>query len=632
MSDKTEQNKLPWIRLASAYYRSEFGEHPKLANADLYTFNPILDELIEEHLIDYDLPITPCMDGHNVMSTNGVPSILGTNVKVPLSPNFVRDLAGRVIYTGYGPEVKRSTEWDNNRHVTFPKHCRIVTTDIEGSEYIENIFLTRFRTLDSSLMYEEEFHQKLYCYPAENHYPYKLRLDTFYQDGWRLPQTNMLYARKSADQSKAKAVGQKFIEEWDKASQTESYREFIEKRGGESWLEKLFQTGCSVIPTHEAYNSFYVVNEDYEIIRRRSGVAVQDLHKVLDEKASEEPKGTILEVIKPGFVTATHIEPAHVVVSDGKRYEANKRAFPLPLHPDLRLPHQRTQAVWGATWLPTHPAHFDAPAIWGWDMATGHFLQMTGPLWDPLHYYYESTPLVVKGFKNHDKASKHIAFVPEGMKERFYPVSSIRGFDMMSYNTYKMRLEKNIHPRSGLLRVNDPNPSSTLGYHPLPYTYEFELSHLWSPELMPANRTPMKPNNLSVMPVIQSRLTPEYYIYNSVDTNEEQKLEQPGMVTEIKESPLDNYPQLARYLMDYTPQLANNLGIVLYNIPQNLVQSTSALYIGDNLDEVIEATGIAFYKAVKNFREQSLTELNKTIENYNGNITGFVQKHWKCEK
>ena len=84
--------------------------------------------------------------------------------------------------------------------------------------------------------------------------------------------------------------------------------------------------------------------------------------------------------------------------------------------------------------------------------------------------------------------------------------------------------------------------------------------------------------------------------------------------------------------MDYTPQLANNLGIVLYNIPQNLVQSTSALYIGDSLDEVIEATGIAFYKAVKNFREQSLTELNKTIENYNGNITGFVQKHWKCEK
>lgn len=139
MSDKTEQNKLPWIRLASAYYRSEFGEHPKLASADLYTFNPILDELIEEHLIDYDLPITPCMDGHNVMSTNGVPSILGTNVKVPLSPNFVRDLAGRVIYTGYGPEVKRSSEWDNNRHVTFPKHCRIVTTDIEGSEYIENI-------------------------------------------------------------------------------------------------------------------------------------------------------------------------------------------------------------------------------------------------------------------------------------------------------------------------------------------------------------------------------------------------------------------------------------------------------------------------------------------------------------
>lgn len=625
----SEQEKTPWIRLVSAYYRSENGEHPKLASDELFTFDPVLDELMEEHLIDYDLPLIPCIDGHNIMTTNSVPSILGTNVKVPISPNFVRDLAGRVIYIGYGPDIKKTDQWKNNRHVTFPKNCRIVTTNIEGSEYIENIFLTRFRTLDVSVLYENEDHQRYFSYKNENHYPYKLRLDTFYQDGWRLPQTNMLYARKSVDQTKAKAVGLKFIEEWNNAKDLESYQGFLESRGGDAWLEKLFQAGCTVIPTHEAFNSYYIVKSDYTIDKRRSGIAVQDLHHILDEKASTEPKGTILEVLQPGFITDTHIHPAHVIVSDGKRYDASKRAYPNPEYPDLKLPHQRTQSVWGETWLPTHPSHFDAPALWGWDMATGHFLQMKGPLWDPLHYYYESTPLVIRAFKNHSPESKHIAHVPEEMKERFYPISAIQGFDMTSYSILKMRTEKDVHPKSAILRVNDPKPSSDIGYHPLPYNYEFELNHLWFPELMPNKRTPLQPQNLPLAKIITTNLTPDYYSYNTVDGNEEGRLKYFDLVSDIEQDNFANYPHLRKYLSEYQPDIALTYGGVILNVPQTLIESVSALYTGDKLDEVIEVTGLPFYKAVQEFRKSSLQNLNKTIENYNGNLVDFIKKFWQ---
>ncbi len=632
MSDNTRTNnkRAPWVRMASAYYRSENGENPKLADANLYTFDPILDELIEEHLIDYDLPITPCIDGHNVMTTTSTPSFLNTNVKVPLSPNFVRDLAGRIIYIGYGPEIKKTDQWDNNRHVTFPKNCRVVTNDIDGSEYIENIFLTRFRTLDVSIFYEDDAHQKLFCYKNENHYPYKLRLDTFYQDGWRLPQTNMLYARKSVEQSKANTIGQKFIDEWENSKDILSYPEFLEKNGGDEWLNKLFQAGCTIIPTHEAYNSYYIVNSEYEIEKRGSGVAVQGLHQILDEKASSEPKGTIIEVIRPGYITSTHIEPAQVIVSDGMRYDASKKAYPLPMHPDLRLPHQRTQCVWGATWLPTHPAHFDAPAIWGWDMATGHFLQMTGPLWDPLHYYYESTPLVIRAFKDPSPTSKHIAKVPEDMKDRFYPATSIKGFDMISYNTLKMRLEKDIHPKSAIVRVNDADISSSFGYHPLPYNYEYELNHIWFPELMPSNRTPLMPQNIKTVPVIESYLTPDYYLANTPDENEEERLIKYNLLSNTSSPLLKKYPQLNRYLSEFDADKAKEAGLIILNIPSSLIEDVSTLYASDDIDNIIKATEMPFYRAVKEMRIKSLKELNKHIEDYNSDIQKFLYNYWKA--
>ncbi|MFT7432773.1 MAG: hypothetical protein ACI9TY_000394 [Alphaproteobacteria bacterium] len=629
VTNEVEKKPAPWVRLASAYYQNDLGEHPKNATGDLYSLDPVLDELIEEHLIDYALPIIPCIDGHNVMTTNGIADILENNIKVPLSPNFVRDLAGRIIYIGYGPEVKKGEHWTNNRHVTFPNNCRIVTTDIEGSEYIENIFFTRFRSLDTSMRYESDAHLQLFSYEAENLYPYKLRVDTFYQDGWRLPQTALLYARKSVDKTHAKNIGLKFLEEWGKVSSTTFYAEFLEMNGGAEWVEKLFQSGCTVIPTTDAYNSFYVVDDEYGIKKRRSGRAVEGLHDIVSAKASEEPKDTILEVIAPGFTTSNFIYPAQVIVSDGKRYESNMKAFPIPVHPDLRLPHQRTQSVWGATWLPTHPSHFEEPSIWVWDMATGHFMQKKGPLWDPLHYYYDSVPLIIKAFKYHEPISRQISYVPQYMKERFFPATAIKGFDMMSYGIKKMRKEKNILPLSGLLRVKDTKFSSNVGYHPLPLAFEYELSNLWFPELLPQGRTRAKPAKIVLAPVISCNTNINDYQNNAGDVNEFDRLKLPGLLKESSGDPLTDYPQLHRYLSEFNTGLANTYGRIILNMPEETVKGIHSLYDRDSLDEIIEATEMPFYKAVKGFSLKSLENLNKTIEKYNSDLTSFTHKHWK---
>tara|TARA_R110000868_G_scaffold218576_1_gene469036 strand:- start:183468 stop:185405 length:1938 start_codon:yes stop_codon:yes gene_type:complete len=629
-NEQPEVMPAPWVRMASAYYQLDKGEHPALASDELFSLDPVLDELIEDHLFEYSLPIIPCIDGHNVMTTDGISSILDTNVKVPLSPNFVRDLAGRIIYIGYGPEQKKGSQWVNNRHVTFPKNCRVVTTDIEGSEYIENILLTRFRTLDTSTSYENPDHLSLFSYTGENLYPYKLRIDSFYQDGWRLPQTNLLYARKSVDAAKAKNIGMKFIEAWDTEKENCLYQEFLINNGGNEWLEKLFKSGCTIIPTTEAYNSYYTVGKNYQTGQRRNGRAVEGLHDVISTKSSSEPKGTILEVIQPGFITSQFIYAAQVIVSDGKRYEAEMKAFPLPSHPDIRLPHQRTQAVWGATWIPTHPSHFEEPAIWGWDMATGHFLQSTGPLWDPLHYYYESTPLIIKAFKDHSKAGKNIAYVPSEMKERFYPASAIKGFDMVSYSIKKMRHDKNIQPQSALLRVNDNKPSSDIGYHPLPLEFEYELGHRWLPELMPAGRTRSKPSHIALSPVITCNILPEDYHNNASDMNEYDRLNIPGVLRTPTYDPLQNYPQLHRYLSDYNPRLAQAYGRLILTLPESTFKSISELYLRPSIEDVIKATEMPFYTAVKEFNSASLNSINKTIEEYNSDLTSFLQKNWKC--
>ena len=141
----------------------------------------------------------------------------------------------------------------------------------------------------------------------------------------------------------------------------------------------------------------------------------------------------------------------------------------------------------------------------------------------------------------------------------------------------------------------------------------------------------MMPTNITLAPVIQTKLTPEYYTYNAVDMNEESRLLNYGLTADIQSEPTENYPHLQRFTSEFSAQIANRYGGITLNVPETFIENTSNLYISDDIDEAIKATEMPFYSAVKEFRSASLKNLNKTIENFNGNLLSFIHKFWKGE-
>ena len=169
-------------------------------------------EFTEMLRVSPQLQIAPVgtVDGHNTVQDSTIMDSIRVDQAVPVSPLFVRDLCGRTVYIGYGPEVKGNGEWADYKAaagvegkvdeksfnplvplVTFPRFCRDLE-GMEGEELIENVFLTKFRCLEMSMGYnalpsgagEDDFLAASYA--GANLYPYKLRLDTFYTDGWKL--------------------------------------------------------------------------------------------------------------------------------------------------------------------------------------------------------------------------------------------------------------------------------------------------------------------------------------------------------------------------------------------------------------------------------------------------------------
>lgn len=521
-------------------------------------------------------------DGHNLMRDSTFMDSMRLDKLVPLSPLFVKDLAGRIIYTGYGPERKGNVEWlayavdmdkvakeDLNPFVplvTFPRFCRDASV-MEGEDLLEEVFLTKFRCLEMSMGFNgqisgagEDDPLVSASYLGANLYPYKLRLDTFYIDGFKLPQTQMVYARGMQDgvsPVQARKLGLKFLQQWAERAPGTDYETWLEQAGGEDKLDDLYQSGCSVIPTFEACNGYHVVGRNFELEDYWSGRAVMGLHDVVDARADKSPAGTIVEVVEPGFVTADFVKPAQVIVSDGSGYVSPNASDPDPLVPNLNLPHPRTLDNWRATWLPTHPMHFEAPALWGWDITTGRFMQMAGPLWDPLHYYYASVDPVLAAFEATPLGDGRTGLVPvpPEMNGRFFPVIPMTGFDTFSNPEYLRRLEKKVLPQSCIKRVATGAYSAGLGYHPLPAEFEFELDPFWFPELHPLNRDagPVPEDvDARIAPVINPQITvttftptvevPAYATWFTDETR---------LMTPVPD-PLANYPQLTRYLLPDT--------------------------------------------------------------------------------
>lgn len=478
------------------------GYHPSLAG-----MLPSLSALplfpLPEHqtaLSGLELPIMSVTHGHHVVQdaaylATAIPAggVAEAVDEYPFAPVFVRDLCGRTIHTGLTPTPAAPSI------PIFPSGCRHLPDDNPAAAYIENALFLTWRRIEcapprpdgATLAGQPELTlQALVASPGQ--YAYKLRPDTFYADGWRLPQVSRVYAQP-VPPVQAQAAAEELRQRWQSRPAGQDYEAFYDINGGEEWFESLFTRGCTVVPTLEAYNGVYHVEPDYTASAVDPGRAVPGLHEIARREASDLPEGTILAVEEPGWVTATFIQPARVVVSDGSGYTPPQA--PRPLLPNLALPHPRVGSQWGAVWLPTHPAHFAEPALWDWD-ATGHFVQISGPLWDPLHYTYACTQQLARAARKPLEDMPCLYHLPETLKARFQPVIEPTSCDIFNERTAQQRMHDPSHPLYGspIDAVPLGKPVTTIGYHPLPWALEYELDPAHLPQLNPRHRvTPCPP-------------------------------------------------------------------------------------------------------------------------------------------
>jgi hypothetical protein len=643
------------------HYSQEIGFIPASQRDRLYRLDidPFQTQ-DEQALLSYFVRGEPGVScGHHVIESNEFAQLAGGNVYVPVSPLFARDLAGRVVYLGAGPERKNNVgEWDaytidlNDAEqvltvptVVFPAGCRSVV-EMADAELLESVFLTRFRCLEIGLSAGEPssggVSPEVGVYEGANLYPYKLRLDTFYIDGFRLPQTQMVFARGASEgvsPVKGLNLGEAMLTAWGARPQGQSWQDFTAAQGGEDWLEKLFREGCTVIPTFEACNGYHVVGRNFELEDYWPGRAVLGLHEPVGSKPSKAPIGTIIEVVEPGFVTAATVRPAKVVISDGSGYVSPHGENPVPLLPNLHLPHPRALSLWGACWLPTHPGHFEAPALWGWDqLDTGRFVQLSGPLWDPLHYYYASVDEVLKAHERPPAAegiAAGLVAVPETMHNRFYPVALPDGFDSFSMHEKARRQDKRLRPDTAIVRRRTGKPGAGLGYHPLPLEYEVELEPFWLPDTHPINRGHgLCPEELMprLAPVIAPQVGVENYKQSLEVPEEATWFAADGLLLAPSEDGLQNYPHLARYIAPDLPME----GVLTLATPPYLAEPRRGLLtatpqeLWDGIDgyEDLEAIAPGLYDAVWDAKEEALTLMRYRHYVYRGKKLLYMLAWW----
>jgi hypothetical protein len=436
---------------------------------------PSLEEYRE--LASLGLPIQLALHGHHTVVDAGPrhasqPELLD---EMPLAPVFVRDLCGRVIHTGLLPLPTLP------QLPLFPAGCADVPASMGGAGYLEQAVFTLWTLLDISppagvagAGLGGQLLRAAYAHPGA--YPYKIRPNTFYADGWRLPQVPRVFTRRGPN---AEALGDAFMHRWTSRPANQTYEAFYESVEGERWYEELFLEGVTIIPTLEAYNGAFQVNDDYSLQGVEAGRAVPGLHTVVEQRDSTQPLGTILDVIAPGFGTATRVVPAQVVVSRGPSLIPSNA-----LLPNLSLPHPHVAAAWGACWLPTQPQHFAAPALWDWQ-PDGHFCQISGPLWCPQHYVYAATMPLVRATRRPLPECETLLQLPETLKRGFAPAIAQTWYDTLHERTRQERQGAPSHPLTGT--ALDPLPLAqsiaSLGYHPLPSHWPTPLQAAMFPEM-----------------------------------------------------------------------------------------------------------------------------------------------------
>ena len=581
-------------------------------------------------------------DGHNTLAAWMMTAPgLGSAYSVPISPLFGRDLAGRVVHLGCGPEQKESVEWPAiGGKALLHRFAELVPVEAQTRRLIENVLMCSFRLVEmsGSLVLtrpdkpDEDFPWQYAC---PNLYPYKMRLDTFYQDGWRLPQLEALYVKRDGvTQQQAEAAATKLMRSWADRSSEHDYAAYLNAQG-EDFFEGLLAEGCTLIPTFEACNGYNKVSADFDLQDYWPGRVVKGLHEVVERRPDNAPEGTILEVIKPGYALPHHIQQAQVIVSDGSGYKTPHQNDPAPLVPDLRLPHQRTSGKWGACWLPTHPSHFEAPAIWGWEDASGHFVQLRGPLWDPLHYYYSSVPRVIEAHATSRlKKNPWLVKVPDDMRLKFHPIVPMRGYDIQRMAAAEARRKAKNPPFTTLVHHDDGEQSCDVGYHPLPLLFEFELDNWWFPELDPRKRVESTvPFSLEsrLCPVIHSAVRPAAYVA-AVDTGNDQTpvwwINAEKMVAAEGEVLVD-YPQLHRYMTEGAPAgyeffVPKNLEY----LPPEMLGVNAGQTLGPEVYEKLEAIAPGLYQELGEFFDKAQRWLRLRYRLYTEKPEQYALAYW----
>ncbi|HAG52195.1 MAG TPA: hypothetical protein DCL21_00210 [Alphaproteobacteria bacterium] len=513
--------------------------------------------IVDDAVANSSFAVRPIGDvsGHMLVEDCTLSSLNSTDSNIPIMPNYVRDLAGRVICIAECYPLQKEA----SKTKLFPIGAFLMDENVEGSDLLENVFFSQFRTLDMS--YEERYglsgHEDInlhFAYDSANLHPYKLRVDSFYQDGWRIPQTEMLYVNKNEDGSVTESALSDFKARWFHSENQNNYEAFYQECGGEDYFEKLFEAGVTLVPTLEGYNANPLVDRDFNLVDYTVGKYVPDLHDLVNYVDSELPIGCIVKVVEPGYLTHKETVPAKVIVSNGSQYVSGHSADPEPLFPDLRLPHQRISSKWGDVHVPTHPKHFETPSIWGWDFKTGMFLQERGPIWDPLHYFYESVDDIIHYYQDEPMDDNYWLYeVPSEMKMRFYPVMPFEGFDILDNFEKEDRLEYLTRPYSTCKRYTENVFSANIGYHPMPIEFEYELDSWFSPELSPKQRVlsdvPLNIRDKLAEP-IQCNVPAKLYFNRQVENSKNNPYwtdDSSIMADSVGEYKKD-YPYLSRYL------------------------------------------------------------------------------------
>ncbi len=658
-----------------SHYNLHRGEWPRAALPGLwFNLNPFRDtrglEGLSSSLRSDGQGI---LHGHNTAADSGYWAGCFFNHEVPLSPLFARDLAGRSIYLGYGPEVKDNDQWSTYRPtlnedgsvppeqfnpfiplITFPRHCRDVA-EMEGSELLEEVLFCHFRPLETAISNYivpsgagDEDEPIAPVYNGPNLYPYKLRLDTFYTDGYRLPQTQMLFARGPAqgiNPAEAEKLGKRLLESWHSRETGTDYEAwFTEKNEGD--FEEFFLKGCTLIPTFEAHNGYAVVGRDFNLQDYWPGRAVLGLHEVVEAKPDQAPAGTILQVIMPGYITARQVVKAQVVVSDGSGYVSGNASDPLPKVPNLNLPHSRTAANWRGCHLPTHPQHFEQPALWGWDPETGRFLQLTGPLWAPLYYFYACTDTLIDAYdfpptEAWDEDAPDLIPVPTELKGRFWPIVPMQGFDTFNLDAFTLRREQGSKLRSMVVR--QPTETATAGpaYHPLPMEFDFECEPFWSPELHPLNRQHgYIPEDLTdrIVAIISPKVDLTEYLDSiaGVGFFRGSWLKDPARMGKADPDALTTYPHLLRYLgSDIGPKEVMQVAAtpILVDLGETLNKPALQWWVddeGEELDtpEALDQLDSGLHDMLWDSREKGLELVRFRHMLYQTNLPLYILSYW----